>query len=110
MVEQGGELQLLVPSCCLPHTRQPLGHAFPALCRVRAELMSVLLDQRPSLPTLRGLVVVFVRMVHRYYAAVRLLRDVRTGLTALAFARRPAAVSSTGITEVSRFSCMKSPD
>src|SRR5215472_10938975 len=30
-------------------------------------------------------------MIHRYYAAVRLLRDVHAGRAALAFARRPAA-------------------
>src|SRR5215467_9998020 len=41
MVKQGGELPLLPFPCCPAHTRQPLGHANPALCRVRAELMSV---------------------------------------------------------------------
>src|SRR5215831_14764590 len=30
-----------VKANCPAHTRQPLGHANPALCRVRAELMSV---------------------------------------------------------------------
>ena len=34
---------------------------------------------------------VFVRMIHRYYAAVRLLADVHAGRTAWAFSRRPAA-------------------
>ena len=52
---------------------------------------SVLLDQRPSLLTLRRRFLVFVRMIHRYYAAVRLLGDVHAGRVALAFARRPAA-------------------
>src|SRR5881394_3985355 len=33
---------------------------------------------------------VFVRMIHRYYAAVRLLADVHAGRAAWAFARRPA--------------------
>src|ERR1700737_1981859 len=70
MVEQGGELHLLIFPCCFPHTRQPLGHALPALCRVRVRLTSVLLDRRPSLPTLRQRWSVFVRMVHRYYSAV----------------------------------------
>src|ERR1700687_600382 len=32
---------------------------------------------------------VFVRMIHRYYAAVRLLGDVHAGRTAWAFTRRP---------------------
>ena|SRR5215467_3420476 len=34
MVEPCGELHLLISLCCLPHTRQPLGHAYPALCRL----------------------------------------------------------------------------
>jgi hypothetical protein len=34
---------------------------------------------------------VFVRMIHRYYAAVRLLADVHAGRVAWAFSRRPAA-------------------
>src|ERR1700745_178533 len=32
MVEQSGESFLLPSSCCLPHTAQSLGQAFPALC------------------------------------------------------------------------------
>jgi hypothetical protein len=43
MVEQGGELHLLIVPCCFPHVRQPLGHALPALSRVRVRLTSVLL-------------------------------------------------------------------
>ena len=46
-------------------------------------------------------------MIHRYYAAVRLLGNVHAGRTALAFSRRPAAWFAAGISEVSRFSCMK---
>jgi hypothetical protein len=53
--------------------------------------MSVLLDQRPSHLTLRHLLLDFVRMIHRYYAAVRLLGYVHAGRAALAFTRRPAA-------------------
>jgi arsenite methyltransferase len=41
-----------------------------AMRRVRVRLTGVLLDQRPSLPSLRGRCLVFVRIVHRYYAAV----------------------------------------
>jgi len=70
MVEQGGELHLLVFPCCFPHARQPLRHALPALCRVRVWLASVLLDRRPSLLTLRQRSFVFVRMIHRYYTVV----------------------------------------
>src|ERR1700688_2281593 len=65
MVEQGGELRLLIVPCCFSHASQPLGHVLPALRRVRVRLTSVLLDQRPSLPTLRRQFPVFVRMVHR---------------------------------------------
>ena len=90
MVEQGGELHLLVFLRGFPHTRQPLGHACPARCRVRVRRWDVLLDQRPSLPILRRECSLVVRMSHRYYAAVRLLEDVHTGRTALAFTRRPA--------------------
>src|SRR5215472_11754545 len=91
MVEQSGELHLLPFPCCLTHTRQPLGHASLALCRERAGLMSVLLDQRPSLLTLRRRLPAFVRMIHRYYSAVRLLEDVHAGRTVFTFTRRPAA-------------------
>ena len=66
VVEQGGELHLLVFPCCFPHARQTLGHALPALCRVRVRLASVLLDQRSSLLTLRRRSFVLVRMTHRY--------------------------------------------
>jgi hypothetical protein len=69
--------------CHLAHTRQPLGYASLALCRVRAGLMGVLLDQRPSLLILRQRFPVFVRLIHRYYAAVRLLEDVRAGRAAI---------------------------
>ena len=47
----------------------PWGTRSPALCRVRVEWESVLLDQQPSLLTLRQRCSVFVRMIHRYYAA-----------------------------------------
>jgi hypothetical protein len=48
-------------------------------------------DQRPSLLTLRKQLSVFVRMIHRYYAAVRLLDGASAGLAAIAFSRPPAA-------------------
>src|SRR5215475_16053874 len=53
-------------------------------------MKSVLLDPQPSLLTLRRRYSVLVRMIHRYYAAVRLLKDVHAGRAAYAFARRPA--------------------
>src|SRR6516165_10844104 len=91
MVKQSGEPHLLPFPCYPAHTRQPLGHAHLALCRERAGLMSVLLDQRPSLLTLRRRSPAIVRMIHWYCTAVRLLEDVHAGRTAYAFARRPVA-------------------
>ena len=52
---------------------QALGHAFPALGRAHVSLNNVLLSLRPSLPCLRGRLPFVVRLVHRYYGAVRLL-------------------------------------
>src|SRR5260370_9756094 len=95
MGEEGGKLHLFIFPCCPAHTRQPLGHAFLALCRVRVRLASVLLDQRPSLLTLRVRFPVLVRMIHRYYSAVRFLEGVHAGRTAMAFSPRPSAVFRT---------------
>ena len=48
----------------------------------------------------------FVRLVHRYYGAVRLLRDVRVRLVVFAFADRSRSWLVRDVLEVSRFSCM----
>ena len=50
MVEQSGEPFLLPFSCCLPHTVQSLGHAFPALCRTHVRWNSVLPNLCPFPP------------------------------------------------------------
>ncbi len=81
MVEQSGEPFLLPFSCCLPHTGQSLGHAFPTLCRAHARLSDVLLCLCPSLPSLRGKLPFVVRLVHWYYGTVRLLLNVRVRLS-----------------------------
>ena len=81
-----------------------------ALCRVRAGLMSALLDQRSSLLTLRQWFPIFVQVIHRYCPAVRLLRGVHVGRTAKAFSHRPVVWFTSGTSEVSRFSCMEFPD
>jgi hypothetical protein len=70
-------------------------------------LMSVFLDQRPSLLILRERFPVSVRMIHRYCSAVRLLEGVHVGRTAIAFSHRPVVWFTSGASEVSRFSCMK---
>ena len=69
--------------------------------------MSVLLDQRPSLLTLRRRFPIIVRVIHGYCSAVRLLRDVHMGRAALAFSHRPVMWFTSGISEVSRFSCLE---
>src|ERR1700730_16434293 len=69
--------------CRLSHTAQSLGHSFPALCRARVGLNDVLLGPRSSLPNLRQRFLPFVRLVHRYYCAVRLLLSVHVRIVAL---------------------------
>src|SRR5271169_2856974 len=72
------------------YTAQSLEHSIPALCRVSVERNDVLLGPRPFLPSLRRRSLFFVRLVHRYYGAVRLLQSVRVCLVALHL-RRPAS-------------------
>src|SRR6202521_1666896 len=76
MVEQSGEPFLPPSLCCFSHTAQSLGHSFPALCRARVGPNDVLLGPRPSLPNLRRRLPFFVRLVHWYCGAVRLLHSV----------------------------------
>src|SRR5262250_2964368 len=76
MVEQSGEPLLLSFPCYFSHTGQPLGHALPVLCRVHVRLNDVLPRLCPFLPCLRGKLPFLVRLVHRYYGTVRLLRHV----------------------------------
>ena len=60
--------------CRTPGSRWDM--RIPALCRAHARLNDVLLGLRPSLPSLRGSLHFFVRLVHRYYGTVRLLLHV----------------------------------
>src|SRR5450631_2423133 len=83
MVEQSGKPFLLPSLCYFSHTAQSLGHSFPALCRARVGPNDVLLGPRPSLPSLRRRLPLFVQLVHRYYGAVRLLHSVRVRRSAL---------------------------
>jgi hypothetical protein len=73
----------------LVHRSIPDTLDFPAQCRVGVGLNDVLLGPRPFLPRLRRRSLFFVRLVHRYYGAVRLLRSVRVCLVAWHL-RRPA--------------------
>jgi hypothetical protein len=49
----------------------------PALCRPYVGLNDVLPGPRPFLPSLRRRLLFFVRLIHRYYGAVRLLQNMR---------------------------------
>src|ERR1700730_15126576 len=82
MVQQSRELQLPVLSCCFAHTLQPAWPALPAWCPAQVRLPRVLLGLRPSLHSLRQRFIAFVRLLRRYYAAVRLPTAVHEGLTA----------------------------
>src|SRR5437879_4873404 len=64
------------------HAAQSLGHSCSALCRWSVGLRVVLLGLPPSLRRLRRGLPLFVRLLHRYYAAVRLLHYVHARITA----------------------------
>src|ERR1017187_740546 len=72
MVEQGREPHLPILLCYFPHTFQPVWPAFPTLRPALVRLSRVLLGQRPFLHSLRRRSPVLVRLLRRYYAAVRL--------------------------------------
>src|ERR1700726_3923685 len=90
MVKQSCEPFLPPFLCYFSHTAQSLGHSFSALCRVSVGLNDVLLGPHPFLPRLRRRSLFFVRLVHRYYGAVRLLWSARVRLLALRL-RGPAS-------------------
>ena len=75
----------LSPFGCLTYTVQPAWPALPALCPARVRLFRVLLGQRPSLHNLLRPSLAFVRLLRRYYAAVRLPAAVHVGLIAHRF-------------------------
>src|SRR4030095_7348036 len=82
VVQQGCELQFLIPLCCFPHTVKPTWLALPTLRPARARLSHVPLGRRPSLHRLLQPSQAFVRLLRRYYAAVRLPAAVHPGLIA----------------------------
>jgi hypothetical protein len=110
VVQQGRELQLPVLRC-FTHTRQPAWPALPARCPARVRLLRVLLGQRPSLRgtlwVLRWRLLAFVRLLRRYYAAVRLPAAVHEGLIAHRVLPPARAALRAGGYGVSRFSRMK---
>ena len=82
VVEQGGEPSTPIQACCLSHASETGRRALPAPCPGRGGLTRVPLGRPPSLHPLRqrGFCPALVRGFRRYYAAVRLPRDVHAGL------------------------------
>ena len=107
MVQQGGKPYFPVSLCCFSHTVQPAWPIFPARCPAWVRLFHVLLGQPPSLHSLRQRSPVFVRLLRRYYAAVRLPAAVHAGLICSRFLPPARRFSATGGNGVSRFSRMK---
>jgi hypothetical protein len=97
------------PSCFIllryfPHTFQPAVPASPALCPAQVRLFRVLLGRRPSLHNLRRRSPALVRLLRRYYAAVRLPAAVHDGLIAHRFLHPARHLSAAGGHGASRFS------
>src|ERR1035441_6441685 len=107
MVEQGREPHLPVLLRYFPHTSQSVWPAFPALRPALVRLLRVLLGQRPFLHNLRRRSPALVRLLRRYYAAVRLPAAVHGGLIAHRFLHPTRHLSATGSHGVSRFSRME---
>src|ERR1035438_10066347 len=107
MVQQGRELQLLVPLGCFTYTVQPAWPALPTLRPARVRLFRVLLGKRPSLRNLLRPSLAFVRLLRRYYATMRLPAAVRVGVIAHRFLPPSLRGSGSGGNRVSRFSCVK---
>src|SRR5438270_12791149 len=111
MMEQGREPHLPILLRCFPHTFQSAWPAFPTLCPALVRLFRVLLGQRPFLHNLRRRSPALVRLLRRYYAAVRLPIAVHLGLIAHRFlppARLLLAAGGNGASRFSRveFLCM----
>ena len=77
------------------------------ICAIDDSRDDVLLDQRPSLLTLRHRLLDFVRMIHRYYAADHWPRS--CGHYGLSLRPPSYCWLAAGVSEVPRFSCMKLP-
>jgi len=66
MMQQRGELLLLILAGCFPHTSESLGHAFPTLCPARESLVGVSLGRTASLRGLRQGLLLCVQTLRRY--------------------------------------------
>src|SRR5208282_5877474 len=89
VMQQSGELCILVQCCRLSYPRQRTRRVYPALSPERVLLAQVPLGQTPSLHLLRRRCSGFVRRLPRYYGSVRLPVFVRHRLLSLDFPMRP---------------------
>jgi hypothetical protein len=107
MVKQCSELLLLPFLCCFPHTTQSLGHAPPRrVGRVCDCLVFSLVSGLPSPLSADGLPSLFEPFIGTTPLSDSSETCVRV-LWLVAFSRRPVATAAPGVSEVSRFSCMK---
>src|SRR5260370_17049213 len=83
---------------------QPVWPVFPTLCSAQVRLVRVLLGLRPFLHSLRRRSPAFVRLLRRYYAAVRLPATVHVSLMAHRFLPPVRCSSAADSDWVSRFS------
>ena len=105
MVQQRREL-LLLPFLALWRTPLNPWDTLAPLCVGRMLGCAMFsLTSQSSLPNLRRRFPALVWLVHRYYTEVRPSAACMSGLRPWALPDRP--VTASGITEVSRFSCMK---
>src|SRR5260370_31780519 len=79
MMEQCGELLLLVLTGRFPHPSESLGHVFPTLGPARVSLFGVPLGRTASLRALRRGSLPVVRTLRWYYLFVRLPTGVHAG-------------------------------
>src|SRR6266487_2181610 len=107
MVQQGREPHLLVFLRYFPHTFQSVWPALPTLRPAGVRLFRVLLGQRPFLHNLRLRFPTLVRLLRRYYAAVRLPVAVHGGLIAHRFLHPTRRLATAGSHGASRFSRME---
>ena len=104
-MQERGEPQLLILSCCLTYPLQRTGRVCPALCPGRVLLLRISLGQTPSLYPLRHRLPGIVRGLHWYYRPVRLPAFVHHRRTSSDFPMRPRASSALGERGTSRFPC-----
>ena len=103
VVQERGEPQLLILSCCLTYPLQRTMRVFPARCPGRVLLWQVPFGQSASLHPLRSRLPSFVRRLLRYYRSVRLPGSVRHRRTSLDLPTRPKATAALGELGISRF-------